>query len=204
MNAPAAAMPLLEVRQLAMHFPVTEGIVISRRIGDVKAVDGVDFKIERGETSPTVASLHLFFLGWAMLFATLPLHVEEARKWQVGWVVGGAFGVASFLTRIPSGRLADRWGRRPVMLDPSRNWRRARGCPPRREPVRGPVPARARTGRHRCADGAQGDNRAGCARARHRNMSQKLAARTSNSFQINGLTISIAVLGLRVRIGRTE
>ena len=41
--------PLLEVRGLAMHFPVTEG-VLSRRIGEVKAVDGVDFTIARGET----------------------------------------------------------------------------------------------------------------------------------------------------------
>ena len=42
--------PLLEVRQLAMHFPVTEGIALARKVGDVKAVDGVDFTIERGET----------------------------------------------------------------------------------------------------------------------------------------------------------
>jgi oligopeptide transport system ATP-binding protein len=49
MSEPAAT-PLLEVRQLTMHFPVTEGIVIHRKIGDVKAVDGVDFDIMRGET----------------------------------------------------------------------------------------------------------------------------------------------------------
>jgi MFS family permease len=67
------------------------------------------------EYTLTVASLHLFFLGWATLFATLPLYLEDARKWQVGWVVGGAFGVASLLVRPASGRLTDRWGRRPVM-----------------------------------------------------------------------------------------
>ena len=33
-----------------MHFPVTEGIVRRRTIGEVKAVDGVDFTIRRGET----------------------------------------------------------------------------------------------------------------------------------------------------------
>ena len=33
-----------------MHFPISEGVVISRRIGEVKAVDGVDFAINRGET----------------------------------------------------------------------------------------------------------------------------------------------------------
>ncbi len=33
-----------------MHFPISEGIVLTRKIGDVKAVDGVDFDIKRGET----------------------------------------------------------------------------------------------------------------------------------------------------------
>jgi oligopeptide transport system ATP-binding protein len=42
--------PLLEVRGLQMHFPVTEGIIINRRVGEVKAVDGIDFTVRRGET----------------------------------------------------------------------------------------------------------------------------------------------------------
>jgi oligopeptide transport system ATP-binding protein len=42
--------PLLEVRGLRMHFPVTEGIVVHRKIGEVKAVDGIDFSVSRGET----------------------------------------------------------------------------------------------------------------------------------------------------------
>src|SRR5262245_221244 len=46
----AAAAPLLEVRGLRMHFPVTEGLIARRHIGDVKAVDGIDFTIRRGET----------------------------------------------------------------------------------------------------------------------------------------------------------
>ena len=46
----AAATPLLEVRGLAMHFPIIEGLVLARRIGEVKAVDGIDFSIGRGET----------------------------------------------------------------------------------------------------------------------------------------------------------
>ncbi len=50
MRDAAAQAPLLEVRGLAMHFPISEGIVFSRKIGDVKAVDGVDFSIARGET----------------------------------------------------------------------------------------------------------------------------------------------------------
>jgi oligopeptide transport system ATP-binding protein len=42
--------PLLEVRGLRMHFPVTEGMIARRHVGDVKAVDGVDLTIRRGET----------------------------------------------------------------------------------------------------------------------------------------------------------
>src|SRR3979490_2506693 len=46
----ADAQPLLQVRGLRMHFPGTEGLVARRHIGDVKAVDGVDLAIRRGET----------------------------------------------------------------------------------------------------------------------------------------------------------
>jgi oligopeptide transport system ATP-binding protein len=45
-----AATPLLEVKRLRMHFPITEGVVIGRKVGEVKAVDGIDFTIRRGET----------------------------------------------------------------------------------------------------------------------------------------------------------
>jgi oligopeptide transport system ATP-binding protein len=41
--------PLLEIKALRMHFPVTEGM-LARRVGEVKAVDGVDFTVRRGET----------------------------------------------------------------------------------------------------------------------------------------------------------
>src|SRR5271169_4220241 len=44
------AQPLLEVRGLRMHFPVTEGIMARRLVGEVKAVDGIDFTVRRGET----------------------------------------------------------------------------------------------------------------------------------------------------------
>ena len=47
--ARADAQPLLEVRGLHMHFAVTEGVLRRRSIGEVKAVDGVDFTIGRGE-----------------------------------------------------------------------------------------------------------------------------------------------------------
>src|SRR5688500_8081509 len=44
-----AAGPLLTVADLRVYFPITGG-VLRRRTGWVKAVDGVDFHIDRGET----------------------------------------------------------------------------------------------------------------------------------------------------------
>jgi oligopeptide transport system ATP-binding protein len=40
---------IVEVENLVMYFPVTAG-VLQRRVGDVKAVDGISFHIKRGET----------------------------------------------------------------------------------------------------------------------------------------------------------
>jgi peptide/nickel transport system ATP-binding protein len=42
-------MILLEVRDLKVHFPIQSG-VLRRTVGHVRAVDGVDFAIEEGET----------------------------------------------------------------------------------------------------------------------------------------------------------
>ena len=41
---------LLRVEDLKVHFPVTEGVIVRRRVGAVKAVDGVSFELRRGET----------------------------------------------------------------------------------------------------------------------------------------------------------
>ena len=48
-DAPANG-PLLQVEDLKVYFPIREGVVIERHIGDVKAVDGVSFSIDKGET----------------------------------------------------------------------------------------------------------------------------------------------------------
>ncbi|HSJ53670.1 MAG TPA: dipeptide ABC transporter ATP-binding protein [Anaerolineae bacterium] len=41
---------LVSIRNLKMHFPITQGIVVQRKIGAIKAVDGLSFDILRGET----------------------------------------------------------------------------------------------------------------------------------------------------------
>ena len=42
--------PILEVCDLKVHFPVTEGVLWQKQVGSVKAVDGVSFNLARGET----------------------------------------------------------------------------------------------------------------------------------------------------------
>lgn len=47
---PAGGDVVLEARGLTKHFPVNRGTILSRLVGTVKAVDGVDFVLRRGET----------------------------------------------------------------------------------------------------------------------------------------------------------
>jgi peptide/nickel transport system ATP-binding protein len=42
--------PLLDVRDLAVHFPIKRGLLLDRTVGHVYAVDGVTMAIRRGET----------------------------------------------------------------------------------------------------------------------------------------------------------
>jgi oligopeptide transport system ATP-binding protein len=41
---------ILQVDDLVKHFPLTQGIVFKRQVGQVKAVDGVSFGLRKGET----------------------------------------------------------------------------------------------------------------------------------------------------------
>lgn len=45
-----ASETLIDVRDLKMHFPLTQGIIMQRVVGHVRAVDGISFSIERGQT----------------------------------------------------------------------------------------------------------------------------------------------------------
>ncbi|MFG1809295.1 ABC transporter ATP-binding protein [Streptomyces sp. NPDC049040] len=49
-SGPAKREPILEVRGLVKHFPLTQGIVFKRQVGAVQAVDGVSFDLFPGET----------------------------------------------------------------------------------------------------------------------------------------------------------
>lgn len=44
------AQPYIQVQGLKQHFPINRGIIISRRVGAIRAVDDISFEIPRGET----------------------------------------------------------------------------------------------------------------------------------------------------------
>jgi oligopeptide transport system ATP-binding protein len=44
-----AEKTLLQVKGLKMHFPIEEGIILRKKVGDIRAIDGIDLDIERGE-----------------------------------------------------------------------------------------------------------------------------------------------------------
>ena len=48
--AATSAAPLLRVEGLVKHFPLTQGIVFKKTVGQVRAVDGVSFTLNAGET----------------------------------------------------------------------------------------------------------------------------------------------------------
>lgn len=42
--------PLVSVKNLKKHFPIFKGIIFEKQVGQVHAVDGISFEIEKGET----------------------------------------------------------------------------------------------------------------------------------------------------------
>lgn len=50
MTAAGGDAPILSVRDLVKHFPITRGVMFRRTIGHVRAVDGVSFDLYPGET----------------------------------------------------------------------------------------------------------------------------------------------------------
>ena len=47
---PGASETLVRIENLKMHFPITQGILVQRQVGAVRAVDGVSLAIPRGQT----------------------------------------------------------------------------------------------------------------------------------------------------------
>jgi oligopeptide transport system ATP-binding protein len=47
---PTANTPLVEISNLTVYFPVVRGVLRKRKVGDIKAVDGINLHIQKGET----------------------------------------------------------------------------------------------------------------------------------------------------------
>ncbi|WP_066599153.1 dipeptide ABC transporter ATP-binding protein [Cryobacterium arcticum] len=92
---PAAQVPVLEVTGLKRHFPLTNGGVFSRRIGTVRAVDGVSFSIQPGQTLGLVGES-----GCGK--STTILEILEMTKPQAGQILidGTDIGTASRSERL--------------------------------------------------------------------------------------------------------
>ncbi len=45
-----SAVPLLSVQDLHVHFPITRGFIVQRTVGHIRAVNGVSFDVNPGET----------------------------------------------------------------------------------------------------------------------------------------------------------
>ena len=45
-----ASSHVIDVRNLRVHFPVKRGLIFQREVGSVKAVDGVSFTVDPGQT----------------------------------------------------------------------------------------------------------------------------------------------------------
>ncbi|MFI8178994.1 ABC transporter ATP-binding protein [Actinacidiphila glaucinigra] len=71
--------PVLQVRGLYKHFPLTQGILFKRQVGAVKAVDGVDLDLYRGETLGVVGESGC---GKSTV-ARLLVHLERPTKGQI-------------------------------------------------------------------------------------------------------------------------
>lgn len=48
--ATETTQPLVRIRDLKMHFPLTQGILIQRQVGSIRAVDGITLDIPKGKT----------------------------------------------------------------------------------------------------------------------------------------------------------
>lgn len=63
-------------------------------------------------------ALLLWGFGEGMFFNFVPIYLDKQfllSKVEIGWVLG-AFGLSMAVTHIPAGRMADRWGRRPLLI----------------------------------------------------------------------------------------
>ncbi|MFC9327277.1 ABC transporter ATP-binding protein [Kitasatospora sp. NPDC057015] len=73
------AEPILEVKDLVKHYPLSQGILFKKQVGAVKAVDGISFDLKQGETLGIVGESGC---GKSTLAKVL-MNLEQATSGQV-------------------------------------------------------------------------------------------------------------------------
>ncbi|MFF1875580.1 dipeptide ABC transporter ATP-binding protein [Streptomyces sp. CB03911] len=73
------AEPILEVKDLVKHYPLSQGILFKKQVGAVKAVDGISFTLMQGETLGIVGESGC---GKSTLAKVL-MNLEQATSGQV-------------------------------------------------------------------------------------------------------------------------
>ncbi len=102
-----AALPLLEVRNLKVHFPIRGGGLLARTVGHVKAVDDVSFTVDQGDTLGLVgeSGSGKTTVGRAVLRALKPTAGTMRFHGGEGGADGGPAGAPVDLMALRNGRL---------------------------------------------------------------------------------------------------
>jgi oligopeptide transport system ATP-binding protein len=138
-----ASPPLVQVKDLKKHFPVTRGIVFEKQVGSVQAVDGISFFIDRGETLGLVGESGC---GKTTAGRTiLGLYHLTAGSINIdGYEVGGASGKdmlairrkAQMIFQDPYASLNPRWTVNAIVSEPLRVHKLIKGEKERTERVK--------------------------------------------------------------------
>ncbi|MBI5106305.1 MAG: dipeptide ABC transporter ATP-binding protein [Solirubrobacterales bacterium] len=79
---------LVEVRDLVKHFPIRKGIIFTKQVGAVQAVDGVSFDVMRGETLGLVGESGCGKSTTARLMTKLIEPTSGSMKWEGREIAG--------------------------------------------------------------------------------------------------------------------
>ncbi|HET6485105.1 MAG TPA: oligopeptide/dipeptide ABC transporter ATP-binding protein [Spirochaetia bacterium] len=83
---------LLEVRGLAVHFPIERGVILRRKVGVVRAVDGVDLTVRAGEALGVVGES-----GCGK--STMAMAIAQLQRPTAGTVVFGGKNLGALSPR---------------------------------------------------------------------------------------------------------
>ncbi len=92
-SEPSRGEPLLQVKGLVKHYPIDRGVMLRRNVGAVRAVDGIEFEVMRGETFGIVGESGSGKSTTARLIARL-LEPTAGEVWFSGRDITALHGAA--------------------------------------------------------------------------------------------------------------